>query len=535
MIKYRITTLVLSVIVAVGAFFLMGQKGDVHFKSYEYTPEDWVTTNYTMFSTDLSNRGLRDEYCFKWQTLPRGVQLRPIIKYNYDYVVVELPDGRRGVVAPSTLSGAIREGEFKIQNYSGQTMAEKDVRRFGKIKKQPTDSTYAFVGFMTGKENYDTNKKSAYGIKPKDYGLTCIVIKHGDKYTSVKANNLWPSFATGIPVYYANHNDEFKVYVSADKLASMSKEEIDSKYGEPVSISPLPDGGKKAFYRHLRTKQGYNYDGLFINYDADGTTTVEDPRDNDNEYTLNYIKNESRPLLSRISTIDWVDLPFAFPLISMFHMNFSDITVDSNDDSFPYLWVFFGTLAVSLAFLFLIAYLMMTICFPIKSMSNGVIEVITTVVTIVPVMIIGTLYLELFQGLWIIIAIVTLVMIFVPVGLVSNETEFNRCNYCRTVDCVSHTKTLIDTKVSTRVDTYDYDDETTDYSWSGDKKTKTVIHKRDHELVETTDKKFRYDFHCSNCNKDWKSIKTESNERTLGKKTTSHGGTKTTYKKVRVE
>ncbi len=54
--QYYITTLILVLIVAVGAIYIVPQKGDVRFKDYDYNPEDWVTTNNTLLTTDLSNR-----------------------------------------------------------------------------------------------------------------------------------------------------------------------------------------------------------------------------------------------------------------------------------------------------------------------------------------------------------------------------------------------------------------------------------------------------------------------------------------------
>ncbi|MFI3297918.1 MAG: hypothetical protein R3Y59_09915 [bacterium] len=528
--RYYKITIILTLIGSIGIFILAGQRGDVHFKSYEYTPEDWVTTKYTLFSTDLSNKQPRDEYNYKWESLPVGLQLKPIIRYRHGYAVVDLPDGRRGLVAPSTLSGTFKDGEFRSQSYFGDSMTEKEVKKYGKIKKETNDSTLSIVAYITGKEYFH---KQAKGFeKPKDYGLPYIIINSRDSYTAVCANKLWPNFAEGMPVYYDTFDDEFKVYVSKKKLESMTQDEIDSKYGEPISISPLSDGGKLTFYRHIRTKQSYNYEGIFIKYKADGTTTVADPRNNANEYTIDYVANKARPLLSRITSIDWVDLPFAFPLISMFHLNFSDITTDTTDDSFPYIWVFIGTFILSIVVLYMLIYLTITIFFPIKFLSNSNIEIIATLIAIVPIMIIGVLYMELFQGLWIILALITAFMIFIPWGFISNELEFNRCDYCRKTGSVTHTKNLIDTKVSTRVDTYDHDDEKTNYDWNGDIKSEIITHKRDYKLIETTDNKFRYDFHCSHCNRDWKTIKTESNDRTLAKRTDTLGKTKRTWRKV---
>ncbi len=502
--QYRITTLILGVIVAIGACLFAGQRGDVHFKSYEYTPEDWVTTSHTLFSTDLSNDQFRDKYNYTWLPLKSGIQLRPILRYRSDYAVVELPDGRRGLVAPSTLSGLAR-------------------------------SERNFVKYMSAKEYKAKNNISTNWEDPNAYELPYLVFKNGSDYTSVQANDLWADFTAGIPEYYYDYNDTFKVYVSAKKLESMSQEQIDSKYGEPISISYLDDGGKRAFYSHFRTDEGYNFEGTFVNYNADGTTTVEDPRDNDNnEYNVNYIEHKSRPILSRISSIDWVDLPLAFPLVSMFHLNFGDITnypsPEDEESSFPYFWVFLASLVLTVVFVIFIAYLVMTICYPMKTLSNNDINYITFFVSVLPIMAIGTLYIELFQGLWIVMAIATLILVVIPVGLVSSESEFNRCDFCRNIDCVSHTKKLIDTEVTTRVDTYDYDDTSVDYKWNGDKKSETVMHKSDYETIETTTKKFLYNFHCSHCTKDWESTKSESKDRKIGERTVSHGGTKTTYK-----
>ena len=529
---YCIITLILAALLAVGAFFFI-DKGDCQFKDFDYSPEDWVTTKYTVFTTDLCNRQVNDKYNYDWKLLPSGMQLKPIARYRYDYVIVELSDGRRGLVIPSTLSGTMRDGKFESQNFSGIEISKSKANRYGRIKASNSDSTYLFIGYMSAKDHFYSKEKKYRRNTSDDFGISAMAIKANSKYYSVKIDALRPNFAMNIPIYNADHNDEFKEYVSMKKLNSMTQQEIEANYGESISIVFKPDGEKRAFYRHIRTKESYNYEGIFINYKADSSAVVENPNATDySEYDINYIHNDSRPLLSRWTSIDWVDLPLAFPLISKLHLNFSDITKEPNAKEFPYFWIFILSLVLAGLFIATFIFLCITIFFPMKFLSNGVIEFIVILLSVLPVLVIGVLYMELFQGLWIIIAFLTLFLLLIPFGIVSGLLEFERCNACRVTDCVSHTKTLIDTQVSTRVDTYNYDDTDYDYSWSGDTKTKTVTHKCDHEKIETTKKKFRYDFHCSNCNKDWVTIKTESSDRTLEKKTTSHGGAKTTYRKV---
>ena len=526
--EYRVTVLVLCAIIAVGALFFV-RPGDNQFIKSDYNPDDWLTTSYTIFSTELSNSNYEDKYNYNWQPLSNGIQLKPIAWYRHSYVIVDLPDGRRGIVSPSTLSGAVKNMIFNEPISLGIDISATKAKRHGKVKSLIPDSLYSFVGFMGVNEFSKLDKDMEYREFADFPG---VVLKHNNSYSVYPADYLKPAFASNLPYYHDYYSDEFKEYVSTKELSELTKEEVDAKYGEPVSIDILDNGCKKAFYRHFRLKESYNYKGVYINYNNDGTTVVEDPRIIENENSLYHIDNDLRPLLSRISSIDWVDLPLAYPLIKIFHLNFKDITNETDNES-AYIWIFIVTLIMSILFLVMLGYLWIVLLFPIKSLSNKYIHYIVIVLSVLPTIAIGTLYLELFQCIWIIVAFVTLIMLYIPIEIVSDKLEFNRCDHCRETGCVSHTKNLIDTQVSTRVDTYDYKDTDYEYYWDGDKKTKTVIHKKDHELVETTNKKYRYDFHCSNCNRDWTTIKTESSDRTLGKKTTSHGGTKTTYTRIK--
>lgn len=78
-------------------WFLSNSKS--RFDSVEHNPQEWVTTRQTKIKYSFDKEA-------EQLSLPAGLQLEPLALVYGKSVIVELPDGQRGIVDPMTLSGS---------------------------------------------------------------------------------------------------------------------------------------------------------------------------------------------------------------------------------------------------------------------------------------------------------------------------------------------------------------------------------------------------------------------------------------------
>lgn len=530
--KYKTRAIILGVLLIIAAIFFL-KRGNRHFQEFDYEPSDWVTTQYTTFSTDFSGEIDRPSHNFHWEILPEGLHLKPIVRYNSKYIVTELPDGRRGIVIPSTLSGVLGDiGDFDAQEFGGGIkLNEEEANKYGDLRRAG-ENFYPLIGYMTPRELFFTDKNA--NKKRTEFGnMPGVVINTPTGYMALSALSIYPRFAECVPEF----NDNFKVYVKTSKLEKMSRKSIERRYGEPVAVLSNSTLGTRAYYRHLRTKDNYNHYGVYIKYNSDGTTTIEDSSFVEDSQASGYVDRWSRPIISRITSIDWVDLPLAYPFVRLFHFNFADISTSSKGGGKPGWLVLLAVTAITAMLILLIEKLIVVFLFPIKSLNNIAIELLTLLITAPIILIIGAQYMEFFVSIWIVVALVVLFLLFIPFVKINKLLEFNRCNHCRQSFCVSHHSTLIDTKISHRERSHKSEsvEQIGDKDSKSDKKLdkdntkdkgknfeewnkRVTTTYRTTETVETSNHKYRHDFFCRACSKEWVTFKTKTSERVIASK-----------------
>lgn len=512
MTKYIMTTLILATILVAGLFSFF-KIGDRQFREFDYDPTDWVSTQYTLFSTSVSGTVYSPSHDFRWEWIPSGLQLKPIVRYRYDYVIVELPDGRRGIVLPSTLSGMRKEGsDFAPQNYSGWVIGEDVARRYGKLKEY-SDESLPLIGMLSAAQlqKLDPSKSKSKSKNSKPSNLPGMIINGKSGYMAVTVDKLYPRFAESLPRYF----DKFRAYISADKLEGLSREQIESQYGEPLSLAKLPDGGTRAFYRHLLTKDSYTYWGLYINYGSDGLAMVEDPTLISDKSDPGYVHRENAPFISRITSLDWVDLPLVYPILERFHFSIGDISYI--DGSKAGIEQFLVNLIIVIISVVLLYYMLIAVLFPIRLLNNFIIGTISFVVPIAYMAIVGTIYLDQLQGIWLIVALAAPIVAVIPFFSISDLLKFNRCKKCHRSFCLAHKSKLLGKNVSYKNVHHDTDSVGFDDLYYGPKRNvdaynssdfddwnkRITTYYRTTDTIETTESKYRYDFYCSRCSGEW--------------------------------
>ena len=209
------------------------------------------------------------------------------------------------MVIPSTLSGLERDPRFYSQQFKGDILEDSVADNFGTLKRPGDSDCFPFIGYMDSESFYYTDpwhkrSKNSYSSGPTDFGLPGIVVGLTDAYAVTCIDGIDPMFSKELPYMYAG----FKRYVSAVEVETMSREQVERKYSEPISITLLSDGGQRVFYRHLRLKESYNYHGLYIRYNADGTTVVENPALIEDVKNDLFVKRDKRSIISRITSLD---------------------------------------------------------------------------------------------------------------------------------------------------------------------------------------------------------------------------------------
>ena len=169
--------------------------------------------------------------------------------------------------------------------------------------------------------------------------------------------------------------------------------------------------------------------------------------------------------------------------------------------------------------------------FPIKILSNGAIYKISLAITIVPTLLICTMYIELMTGIWILLALGTLFAIFIPSIIVDSYLESKRCNLCRESFCVSHKSELINKDISHKIkqreresvklkDRHDGPKRIVNASNSSDfedwNERVTTTH-RETKVIEVTKRNYRHAYYCNNCSHGWTVFRSDKSEQVVAR------------------
>ncbi|MFI3267180.1 MAG: hypothetical protein R3Y51_00550 [Rikenellaceae bacterium] len=496
---------------------------------FEYDASEWVTTSGTVFTTDIL--GVRSSNSSNtWELLPKGMQLVPVMKY-YSLVMVDLPDGRRGLVAPTTLSG-MKTNEALNVGFAGIDITSKLP---SSVKSKITkDDSLRFVQVIDYKTAYDlTNGKSQHGKKLTGEVLpsAMIVAKDGVFYHTY-ADIKTVSFVEDIPRY----SKRYRSYARLEDLEGKTMSEINDEYGEPQSVVINKKGEKIAYYEHLTAFDDVNYKGREIKFDVNGLSEPEKVTEK-TEWKTQTLREHNLSWFTEITGVRWNILPLSNTIIdnlyfNLYKISYVDEPFDMND----------GNTIIGILFLFFIAYLIqaivLSICVPIKKLSNTSIYFILVGAIFILMYVVGILVIETSNNVCLLMFIALFFAVVASVNSGDHYVEFNRCDNCRLYGTLTHTKTLTEVYSDYIKRSKKYSEKELSDSYIGPTRKVDAENARDFDdwnRRETTDyredivdkettKVYRYDFTCSACSHKWHKFEKVVTTKEVSRKTSVTGG-----------